>query len=207
MFKDQRLRKDVPERHMQGSEIISSLAPKTNLVPFTASEQAIPSLRRKCLSRNQIFFYSPFVTLFLDRVFDQYPKQHSQSSIFYFAVASSLNEEVVRSNLMWTRKYGQNNRMERAIEWISGIFDVNFLDTSRHIYLHNRLYTAVYQVQYQHSIPAEFAFTSDSYLEASLFSSDGILRIHRLGVLKIEGYSTKTPLLFYLFFVLSISLP
>ena len=92
MFKDQRLKKDFPERHMKGNEIISSLTTKTNLVPFTASEQAIPSLRRKCLSRNQKKFYSPFVTLFLDRVFDQYPKQHSQSSIFYFAVASSLNE-------------------------------------------------------------------------------------------------------------------
>ena len=48
-----------------------------------------------------------------------------------------MNKEVLRSNLLWTRKYSQNNRMERAIEWISGIFDVNFLDTSIHIYLHN----------------------------------------------------------------------
>ena len=83
-------------------------------------------------------------------VFNQYPKQRSQSGIFYFAVASSLNEEVVRSDLLWMWKYGQNNRMERAIEWITGIFDVNFLDTSTHIYLHlhNRLYSAVYQAQY-----------------------------------------------------------
>ena len=99
------------------------------------------------MSRNQKFFYSPFVTLFLDQVFDQYPKQRSQSGVYYFAVASSLNEEVVRSNLLWMWKYGQNNRMERAIERISGIFDVNFLDTSIHIYLHNRLYSAVYQAQ------------------------------------------------------------